>query len=49
MLQPLLSMAKEIVVAEPYGTGSSSRLDQWIGFLGALAFVLLLVYTQHYH
>ena len=37
-------------VADPYGTGDSSRLDQWIGFLGALGFVLILVYTQmHQH
>jgi hypothetical protein len=41
-------MAKgKIVAADPYGTGDSSRLDQWIGFVGALAFILLLIYTQH--
>ncbi len=35
-------------MADPYGTGDSSRLNQWIGFIGALAFVLLLVYTQYH-
>jgi hypothetical protein len=38
------------VAADPYGTGDSSPLNQWIGFLGALAFVIILFYTQmHQH
>jgi hypothetical protein len=37
-------------MADPYGTGDSSPRDQWIGFIGAFAFVLILVYTQfHQH
>jgi hypothetical protein len=38
------------VAADPYGTGDSSPRNQWIGFLGALAFVIILFYTQmHQH
>jgi hypothetical protein len=33
-------------MADPYGTGDSSPLDQWIGFLGALALIAILIYTQ---
>jgi hypothetical protein len=33
-------------VASEYGKGDSSRLDQWVGFLGAMAFVGLLIVTQ---
>jgi hypothetical protein len=34
-------------VADPYGTGDSSPRDQWIGFIGAVAFIVLLAYTQY--
>jgi hypothetical protein len=33
-------------VASKYGEGDSSKLDQWIGFFGAMAFIGLLIVTQ---
>jgi len=35
-------------VADPYGTGDSSPSDQWFGFIGAVAFIFLLFYTQYF-
>jgi hypothetical protein len=35
-----------MAVASDYGKGDSSRLDQWIGFAGAMAFIAMLIVTQ---
>jgi hypothetical protein len=40
--------ARDLAVASEYGKGDSSRLDQWIGFVGAMAFIALLIVTQIY-